>query len=216
MTRRYAGQLEQANSSYAGITDPIAYVNDRYQPGWRLVEEERMLGVPALLQRAFENGRNSCTLTSITAIFSFYREQGYDAIPDDVVTLQRDVRAIALRHAFTDERGTPPIRIAAIIREVWRYYGYTGRGSSRYVWTWRTFHREFKARSPFILNMANGYYKNHSVTGIGYLRFEKNGSPDVILLEVFDNRAASVRYIDFNAFNRWGSISRVIPPSSRP
>ncbi|WP_074036813.1 C39 family peptidase [Exiguobacterium sp. AT1b] len=216
MEHPFAGQLEVANNGYAGIIAPDLYVNDRYHGRWTLKRSLQIEGVPVLLQRQFENGKNNCTLTSITAIFRFYRDHGYTNIPDDVTQIQEDVREIAFMHHFKDEKGTPPTQIATIITKLWKRYGYDGRGSSRYLWKWSTFERELKAGRPFVLNMANGFYKNHSVTGIGYLQFEKRGFPDVILLAVLDNRSKDVRYIDFNEFNFWGSITRVHPPATRP
>lgn len=212
MERSYAGQLEVANNGYAGIVDPEAYVNDRYHGSWTLKRTVRIQGVPVLLQREFEHGKNNCTLTSITAVFRFYRDQGFDHIPEDVNQIQQDVRDIAIANYFKDEKGTPPTRIATIVTKLWKRYGYEGHGSSRYLWKWSTFERELIAGRPFILNMANGFYKNHSVTGVGYLLFEKPGFPDVVLLQVLDNRVKEVRYIDFNEFNFWGSITRVYPP----
>lgn len=212
MDRRFAGQLEIANNGYAGIVEPNLYVNDRYHGRWTLKQTTRIDGVPTLLQREFEHSKNNCTLTSITAIFRFYRDQGYDNIPKDVNQIQQDVRDIAVAHHFKDEIGTPPTRIATIITRLWQRYGYDGHGSSRYLWKWSTFEREINAGRPFILNMANGLYKNHSVTGVGYLIFEKQGFPDVVLLQVLDNRVKALRYIDFNEFNFWGSITRVRPP----
>lgn len=213
MEHHYAGQLEVARNGYAGIVDPEAYVEDRYHGRWTLKEAKRIEGIPTLLQKEFENSKNNCTLTSITAVFRFYRDRGYDNIPEDVQTIQRDVRVIAVANHFKDEKGTPPTRIATIITKLWAHYGYDGRGSSRYLWKWSTFERELKAGRPFILNMANGFYKNHSVTGIGYRLYEKRGFPDVVLLEVLDNRVKEVRYIDFNEFNFWGSITRIHPPA---
>jgi len=209
----FAGQLETAKKGYAGIINPQAYVDDRYHGHWTVKEEKRIDGVPALLQRTFNGGKNNCTLTSITAIFRYYHDHGYASIPDDVFTIQQDARDIAVRHFFKDEKGTPPTRISTIVTKLWDHYGYTGHSSSRYLWKWSTFERELLANRPFILNMANGFYKNHSVTGIGYIIYKKPGYADVVLLEVLDNRSEDVRYIDFNEFNFWGSITRVYPPA---
>ncbi|TCI25894.1 hypothetical protein EVJ30_13540 [Exiguobacterium sp. SH5S13] len=215
MEHHYAGQLEAAKKSYAGIIDPEAYMNDRYHGHWTLTSKQHIDGVPVLLQKAFNGGKNNCTLTSMTAIFRYYHDHGYPNIPDDVFQLQQDAREIALAHQFKDEKGTPPTRISAIVTKLWSRYGYDGHGSSRYLWKWSTFEREMSAGRPFILNMANGFYKNHSVTGIGYMIFKKPGFPDVVLLEVLDNRSQNIRYIDFNEFNFWGSITRVLPPSGQ-
>lgn len=207
----YAGQLETAKNSYAGIVEPHTYVNDRYRGQWTMTFSKRIEGVPVLLQKSFDGGTNNCTLTSITAIFHYYHAR-YERIPKDIVQIHQDARELALIHRFKEDKGTPPTRIAAIITNLWAHYGYKGHGSSRYLWKWSTFEREILANRPFIVNMANGFYKNHSVTGIGYQVFQKRGYPDVLLLEVLDNRSLDVRYIDFNEFNFWGSITRVHPP----
>ncbi|NLP51854.1 hypothetical protein HC179_14185 [Bacillus sp. RO1] len=208
----YKGQLSSADGSYAGITAPYDYVTDRYGTGWSLKSSKYVSYVPALLQSNFTGGPDNCTITSLTAVFKHYQSVGYSRIPSNVTTIYNDVRTIALKHGYKDSGGTPPTKISTIAKEVWAKYGYTsGNSSSLYVWSWSDFKRESDNNRPYLINMANGYYKNHTVTAIGYLSYGKSGRSDVNLIQVRDNWTTSTRYIDKNAFSCCGSITRIYP-----
>ncbi len=206
----YNGQNTSADNSYAGIYDPYAYVNHRYGSGWSLKSSKTVSGVPKLLQSNY-TGRDDCTIVSLTAIFSYWKNQkGYSKIPT-TTTLYNDIKTIAKKYGYADIGGTPPTKINNIINDTWKKYGYSGTGSSLYVWSWSNFKTETDNNRPYLINMANGYYPNHTVTGVGYRIYQKSGRSDVNFILVYDNWTTSNRYIDKNAFSCCGSISRVYP-----
>ncbi|MBZ4665009.1 hypothetical protein [Mahella sp.] len=79
---------------YGGITNPYKHVNDTYGAGWSY---DTGFTIPnfTLLDMDNFNASNHCSLTTITAIFNYHRNNGYRNIPSNINTLFNRVKTIA-------------------------------------------------------------------------------------------------------------------------
>jgi hypothetical protein len=225
-----AEELLMGSSSYSGQVDGYAvdsgvynYVNARYGTGYSLQTSKVVSSAgSALLMSSFTNNSNHCVITALTYVFDYHRRNnGKTAIPSNIQTLFNDIKTVATANGYTPTGGTPPTKIDNIIKDVWTKYGYSGTGSSVYVFSESTFKTEIDNNRPALLNISFGYYGNHTVTMIGYLVYSKStflGSTERFFMRVNDGWTTSVRYIDYDAItNPFSgdfstlSISRITP-----
>ena len=194
-----AGQINGQNG-YGGIYDSFAYVNDKYQNGWSSKRWGTLEpNVPRFVMNRFQRNANNCTLTAITRIFAYHRNiNGKSNIPDNM-TLYNDLKTIAERYGYSDEDGLGPTKINNVLNDAIEKYGYEGKGRSIYIWNFDTVRTEIDAGRPLLLNIASGYYENHTVTVVGYSEFEKNGQTKKFL-KVYDGWVDGNRYIDYDKF----------------
>ena len=194
-----AGQIN-GQTGYGGIYDSFAYVNDKYQNGWSSKRWGTLEpNVPRFVMNRFQRNANNCTLTAITRIFAYHRNiYGKSNIPDNM-TLYNDIKTIAEKYGYSDEDGLGPTKINNVLNDAIEKYGYEGKGRSIYIWNFDTVRTEIDAGRPLLLNIASGYYENHTVTVVGYSEFEKNGQTKKFL-KVYDGWVDGNRYIDYDKF----------------
>lgn len=208
----YDGQIS-GESGYGGIYDPYTYCNDRYGTGWTL-KSYKYLSVTPLLQGNLEPGAGNCTLSAITMVFNYHRAQGQYGIPSNLSTLYADVRSIGVEYGYTPDGGTNPTYADDIVTDLWLRYGHsTGRGNNDYVLDWGTAQAEIDQYRPFVFNMANGYYANHSVCVTGYCIYKGSNwyNTDTEFFKVNDNWTTNNRYIDWDAWGTFGSFTKIFP-----
>ena len=199
-----AGQIS-GQSGYGGIYDTSVYVNDKYGSGWTASSWGTLEpNVPNFLMNDLEYGANNCTLTGITRLFAYQRDNnGYTTIPDNA-TLYGDIKAIAEGYGYSSDGGTSPTKINNIINDVFEKYGIFGKGNSTYVWDFNTVKKEIDAGRPLLFNIAFGYYGDHTVVVIGYSVFTKNTGifqKKARFFKVYDGWTKSNRYIDYDLIN---------------
>lgn len=161
-------------------------------------------GKKALLQKDYGKAQD-CTLTSLTYIVqSMIRNCQVEEIYDNV-------EASALKHGYNgDKNGTNPLVIKRIMMQVFSNYGINKRCKSGYMkgigWSYKSLKSILRNGNKYaILNLSNdgrGYYKNHSVTVIGYVEYENHR-----FITVYDNWNNSVSYIDYNKLSAISSIN---------
>lgn len=176
---------------YGRITDVKSYVQKSYQEEPKLVEVLRLPLTPRLMVNAFGRAK-ACSLMAIDHIM------GYDTGVEDDATRRAKINAMARRCLYFPGRGTP----VATMGILWRLMGYRVRAS--FVLRFSRMERELKAGRPFILNLAWGDYPAHTVTVIGYQKWQVGGK-ELPFLIVADGWSASDRYIDFRAMKAWGT-----------
>ncbi len=203
-TGNNAGQIS-GQSGYGGIYDTFAYVNDKYGSGWTASSWGTLEpNVPSFLMNDLEYGTNNCTLTGITRLFAYQRDNnGYTAIPDNV-TLYGDIKAIAEGYGYSGDNGTFPTKINNIINDTLKKYGISGKGSSTYIWDFNTVKKEIDAGRPLLFNIAFGYYGDHTVSVVGYSVFTRGTGlfqKTTRFFKVYDGWTRSNRYIDYDLIN---------------
>ena len=170
------------------------YFVNRIEDGWEVTEEVILSHIPAFTQNDLEVGVGNCSLASIVRVLSFYREEGYP-FPDEK-EIYGKVKKIAFRYRYKEHgRGTPFYRIGKIMTAALKEYGVSGKGKSRYVWSFQNVKDAIDAHQPLLFNIAFGHYKGHTVTVVGY-KILKHGMETKKLLSVYDGWSKEVRYID--------------------
>ncbi|WP_010244117.1 C39 family peptidase [Acetivibrio cellulolyticus] len=221
MESTYKGQVD----GYAVDSDVYSYVNDRYGKGWTLKTSKTVSSAgSALLMNNFRPGVGCCTITALTYVFDYHRRNSSKSkIPSDINTLFSDIENIAVNYGYDKKTGgTNPLDIDNIVKDVWKKYGYTGSGSSLYVFTRGNFTYEIDKNRPALLNISFGYYGNHTVSMVGYRRYTKKnilgGESEILFLKVYDNWTTDTRYIDYDAITNplsgdfsTLSLSRIYP-----
>ena len=161
---------------------------------WEEVEGFTLPHIPAFTQNDLEVGVGNCSLASIVRVLSYYRAAGHP-FPDEK-TLYAAVKKIAVSRRYKEHgRGTPFYRIGKIMTAALKEYGVSGKGKSRYVWSFADAKKELDARRPFLFNIALGHYRGHTVTAVGY-KILQSGAERKTLLSVYDGWSREMRYID--------------------
>lgn len=167
----------------------------------------RIYGVVALLQNDFE-GDEDCTLSSITELTRFYKYSG-----EDTYITYNNIKNIAKKFCYTDNYGTLSLTITSILNKVNQLYNISKKGKGAYLkgigFNIKTIISNINQRTPMILNMLNdgrGYYKNHSVTIIGYSDFIVNNK-HIYMLELHDNWSPISTFVDYQKLSFISSIN---------
>ena len=94
-----------------------------------------------------------------------------------------------------------PFFIAGITRETFKQYGIKARCRGVYVWSFeKHVVREISAGRPVIMNIARGFYRDHTIVVAGYSIW-KVGDKLYPMLRVIDGWKSGIHYIDYEAFS---------------
>lgn len=155
-------------------------------PNLGSVKECKNLGGKALLQANYGEDYD-CTLTCLAFLFG---EQNYSLI-----------EKIATKYGYNGKvSGTNPLTVKAVMKQTMQSAKIKGTPKSAYLknvgFSWKTIKELINGNHYVILNLSNdgrGYYKNHSVTIIGYGEYKGAN-----LLLVYDNWHTTVSYVDYD------------------
>lgn len=169
----------------------------------------RVYGIYSLLQEDF-SGSNDCTLTTLTEMTRFYANL-YN-LEDEQSTYNR-IKDVAKKFCYTDGYGTFSITINKITNKVNQLYGINRKSKGAYFkgvgYNIQTIIKNIQQKTPMILNMLNdgrGYYKNHSVTVVGYADYLVNGK-HIYMLELHDNWSPISTFVDYQKLSFISSIN---------
>lgn len=201
----FMGYNGQSGSGYGGIEDCPAYLKDKYHKNVKLKSSKflEMSRVRMIDLEKDKNGKsvNNCTLTAITRILDYYRGQGYKKINANINDIYATVRKSAVKNGYTPSKGTDFWKIDNIVEEVLHNYGYKkAKCKGIYLWSFREqIKKEIDANRPVIMNLARGFYGNHTVTVSGYAIY-KSGIITYNMIQVYDGWKSVRRFIDYYAF----------------
>ena len=207
----YLGQTKykgQSGEGYGGIDNCVTYLKDRYE-GTIKRTAYKSLTMANFKQSSLESGAANCSLTAITRILYYYRSKGYTKIDKSYSNIYKKVKSVATKHGYTKKGGTKFYKINNIVDDVLREYGYKEcKCSSVYAWTFNSeVKKEIDSNRPVIMNIARGYYGDHSVTVCGYGIYTStkkvlgiNRTKTHNMVQVYDGWTTSKRYIDYEAF----------------
>lgn len=173
------GRLSAANIS--------EYIIENYSET-KYTKMNFIIGYPNLLQEDY-GGKNDCTITSITALCCYEKlfpnlsiEQVYEKVNDLCKKLKMN-------------NGVIPFLNKYLIKNVTKL-----KSSQKYLknigFNWNTIKTQIDKSNPILLSLYNDgrdYYKNHTVSVVGYIEYEK-----AKMLVVYDNWFKSFSYIDYN------------------
>ena len=199
-TTHFPGTDRTAYGS-AGITFISEYFSARY--GQQPVLKSRVrLPVICMSNTALSRRGviKNCSVASAARILFYWKQQGIFETEDTIQEIYEKAEAAAFRHGYHPKRGIRAFRIDDMFRDVLQVYGYQAASRPIYGWSFeKDLKPELDAGRPVILNIAGGYYHNHSVTVLGYRIYQPG---DKIFLTIADGWKAMPRYIDLYAFNR--------------
>lgn len=155
-------------------------------PNLGIVKECKNLGGRALLQEDYGEDYD-CTLTCLAFLFG---SENYTLI-----------ERIAKRYGYSGTvSGTNPLTVKSVMKKVMQELQIKGTPKSAYIknvgFKWNTLKELLNSNHYVILNLSTDgrdYYKNHSVTIIGYGEYKGAN-----LLLVYDNWHTTVSYIDYD------------------
>jgi hypothetical protein len=149
------------------------------------------------------SGRNTrnCSVVAVTRVIDYYRKlKNLEAVPEDIKETYKLVEEVAEAYGYTDEHGTFPLFIAGITRESFKQYGVKARCKGVYIWDFeKHIVSEISAGRPVIMNIARGYYKDHTIVVSGYSIW-RVGDKLYPFLRVVDGWKSGYHYIDYDAF----------------
>lgn len=159
--------------------------------------ERKVLRMKALLQDDYGD-RLDCTITSMACVFG---EAHYS-----------ELERIAKRYGYNGKTcGTNPLVVQRIMQVFMKEHKLKGRPCSAYGkgigWNFATIKRLINGGTPVILNLwtdGRGYYKDHSVTIVGYEEYEHGQ-----FLLVYDNWFRGVSMIDYGKLSVVSSVNFV-------
>lgn len=202
--KKYNGQQNKAYG-YGGIYDCVSYLKDRYG-GSITLSQYKYLPMSGLLMEKLENKNglrvNNCTLTAITRILLYYNQKGCKKIDSNEADIYAKVRQVAVKYGYSPNKGIGFTKINNIVEEVLHNYGYKkGKCKGLYNWTFKEqVKKEIDGNHPVIMNIARGYYGNHTVTVCGYAIYKRSGKYTHHMIQVYDGWSSTRVFIDYEAF----------------
>ena len=189
---------------YGGITNVSKYLMEQYGQRGILVKRGRSILMNQMSMEQI-SGRvtRNCSVVAVTRVVDYYRQQlKLPGIPEDIHELYKFVEEVAEAYGYTDKRGTMPFFIASITRETFKEYGVKARCRGVYVWSFeKHVVREISEGRPVIMNIARGFYKDHTIVVAGYSIW-KVGDKLYPMLRVIDGWKKGIHYIDYEAFSK--------------
>ena len=189
---------------YGGITNVSKYLLEQYGEKGVLVKRGRSILMNQMSMEQI-SGRvtRNCSVVAVARVIDYYRQQmKLPGIPEDIRVLYKQVEEVAEAYGYTDKGGTMPFFIAGITRETFKQYGIKARCRGVYIWSFeKHVVREISAGRPVIMNIARGFYKDHTIVVAGYSIW-KVGDKLYPMLRVIDGWRSGIHYIDYEAFSK--------------
>ena len=180
------------------ISDLDSYIN-KYYNGAELIEE-KSIDLPTYTIKDITNDRNACSLVSLTRLINYYYK---DIDPMDIYNF---IIIFARKRGYYEEYGTFPNFISEIGNSYFKLKKIPLKCKGIYF---TNFYIHVKNQidkdRPVIMNIGEGYYKNHSLTVRGYKIFLYK-KLKIKILEVIDGWSKEKRYIDYSALNGLNSL----------
>lgn len=188
---------------YGGISNISAYMKSRYGGTPKVKDTGKSLVInTATMQSISGKNANNCSLVAISKVLKYYQSQkNKTKINSNIKEIYKRVEKIGTdKYGYDDKSGTGATKINNIMIDSFKYYGYSATCNGVYVWNFNDqVKNEINAGRPVVMNIARGYYGNHSVTVGGYSIYETN-STDYQFIKVVDGWIDGYRYIDYKAF----------------
>ena len=176
------------------------YINSKY-PGAEYICARTMFYRPYYLQKDF-GGLNDCTLMSISYAYKM-------AYPNkDINAIYNKVEAAAKKFFYNDKIGTIPFFINNIISKAFNINS-QGKLVKNVGFNPSTIIKALEKGKIVILSMfsdGNNYFKNHSVSVVGYKKYKHNGRY-IYFFEVRDNWNSFSSYVDYQTMSCVSSIN---------
>lgn len=157
---------------------------------------------PYYLQKDF-GGLNDCSLMSISYMIKVLYPK------KNINDIYNKTEAAAKKFFYNDKIGTIPFFINSIIGKAFNINSF-GKMVKNVGFKPKDIIKAVPYQ-PVILSMysdGNNYYKNHSVSVVGYRKYKWNGK-DLYFFEVRDNWNSTASYVDYQKMSCISSINYV-------
>lgn len=172
------------------IADLNEYIEKNYPKAIFLESSE--IEIPNFLQRDFQNGEKNCTLASLTRIINYYFKDL------DKFEIYGEIFEIARRNGYFKEIGTLPFFISRIANTYFKKKNMKIKARGIYLGNFYSYVKEeIDKFHPVLMNLATGYYKNHSLVIFGYSLYDYRGMK-IKILHVYDGWNKTPSYIDYS------------------
>ena len=153
----------------------------------------------------------------MTRVLDYYRRtKQIPGVPEDIKETYKVVEEIAESYGYTDKFGTMPFFISGITKEAFAKYGVKAKCRGVYIWTFeKQVVKEISEGRPVIMNIARGFYKDHTIVVAGYSIW-RVGDKLYPMLRVIDGWKSGYHYIDYEAFAKdisqsiFGSFNTIV------
>ncbi len=189
---------------YGGISNISQYLLEQYGQKGVLVKRGRPIVMNHQSMEIISGRRTrNCSVVAVTRILDYYRRVKHiNEIPEDIRETYKVVEEIAESYGYTDKFGTFPLFISGITKEAFKKYGVKAKCKGVYVWSFeKQVMQEVAAGRPVIMNIARGFYKDHTIVVAGYSIW-KVGDKLYPMIRVIDGWKSGYHYIDYEAFAR--------------
>ena len=203
---------------YGGISNITKYFMEQYGQRGVLVKRGKSI---VMNQQSMEtiSGRRTrnCSVVAVTRVLDYYRRtKQIPGVPEDIKETYKVVEEIAESYGYTDKFGTMPFFISGITKEAFAKYGVKAKCRGVYIWTFeKQVVKEISEGRPVIMNIARGFYKNHTIVVAGYSIW-RVGDKLYPMLRVIDGWKSGYHYIDYEAFAKdisqsiFGSFNTIV------
>ncbi|SFD01283.1 C39 family peptidase [Butyrivibrio sp. YAB3001] len=203
---------------YGGISNIPQYLADQYGEKGVLVDRGSYLDMnPTSMEVISGRKTRNCSVVAVTRVLDYYRKsKKIVGIPEEISDTYKAVEEIAISYGYNDKIGTIPFFISGIAREAFAKYGIKAKCKGVYIWSFeKQVVKEISEGRPVILNIARGYYKDHTVVVAGYCIW-RIGKKNYPMLRVIDGWKSGYHYIDYEAFAKditqsiFGSFNTIV------
>ena len=171
----------------------------------KCIQTNQISGVEPLLQDDY-GADNDCTLTSITTILT----QFCDKTPEEIYPI---VEKYGLKYFYTGEKGTNPLVMRTIMNLAAQELGIKKRAVVRYgknvSFNFAGIKQHIDAGRLIMLSIFNDgrdYYKDHSVTIVGYSEYKVDKSRKAKMIKIYDNWHKEITYVDYDLLHLFSSL----------
>ena len=182
------------------------YIYNEYKENILSQNFKTIKNIKPLLQKNYGQDYD-CSLTSITNIISWIK-------PNLIVKdIYNKVEEIAKKYFYNGNIGTMPFFIKPIYNNSLRYFKINKTTKFKCFkdvgFNFNFIKNQIDNQNPMILSVLNdgrNYYKNHSVTIIGY-NIVKTQNRKLNMILIYDNWSTEISYVDYNKLNIISSIN---------
>lgn len=199
-----AEKVKRTKLPYGGITNVNKYLEEQYGEKGVMIKCGRALLMNQMSMEQISGRRTrNCSVVAVTRVLDYYRDKLHiETIPDDIHVLYKQVEEIAEAYGYSDKRGTMPFFISGITREAFKQYSVRAKCRGVYIFSFeKHVVREISAGRPVIMNIARGFYKDHTIVVAGYSIW-RVGNRICPMLRVIDGWRKGIHFIDYEAFAR--------------
>ena len=203
--KEHLPENEKKAFGYGGISDCEAYLKQVYGVD-AVLQKEVLLPDEAdsNLQISGRKDAENCSVAAAARVCEYWCSRMQIKFAHNLMDSYQVAEILAAtKYHYTPKKGLSQFRIKPLLHETTHRYGINLDCRLRIFWNYKThIQAELDAGRPVILNIAIGYYHNHSITVCGYRVYEGGGQVYTMLCTA-DGWHAGLRYIDLRAFRRF-------------